>query len=319
MQEYPELPRIVNAFFRRGVMPETYVTEKTTKTEDKKNNHPLKNKPFYGIPRHIALMPGVTDRIFRLISILCSAFGDDGHIEFKIKTLSIVMGSKSDKAMRRIIKEAEELELIETIQTGRSLKFTLSDKFYSNGPVDIKAKNDRSGAVKNVRTDRSKMTAPYHLEKKALKTTANAAAVSKKPKKPDKVIMALKNRIDKQDLQNNFNQSTYEALKSKGLMDGQIITLIAMLNSSRARSCGWMISMVDKLGLDNIKDYNVSGMKAKSYNSNDEYRKNEGKIIIYNGKEYTIGESGELVMDIGTFNKFQVDRMIKKGKINVRL
>lgn len=176
MQEYPELSRIVNAFFRRGVMPETYETEKTTKTEDKKNNHPLKNKPFYGIPRHIALMPGITDRIFRLISILCSAFGDDGHIEFKIKTLSIVMGSKSDKAMRRIIKEAEELELIETIQTGRSLKFTLSDKFYSNGPVEIKAKNDRSGAVKNVRTDRSKMTAPYHLEKKALKTTAKAPA-----------------------------------------------------------------------------------------------------------------------------------------------
>ena len=121
--------------------------------------NPLKNKPFFAIPRHIALLPGVTDRIFRLMAILCSAFGDDGHIEFKISTLMKLMGDKSDKATRRIIKEAEDLELISTQQTGRSLEFILLDKCFGNQLAEVK--NDRS--------DRSKMTDPYHLEKKPKK------------------------------------------------------------------------------------------------------------------------------------------------------
>lgn len=120
-------------------------TAKNTANSDKsEKKHPLKNKPFYGIPRNVALMPGITDRLFRLLTILCSAYGDDGHIEFKIATLSQIM-QKGDRQTRDLIKEAENKKFVTTKETGRSLQFFLSDIFFENGPKVVQKSADQVG------------------------------------------------------------------------------------------------------------------------------------------------------------------------------
>lgn len=109
--------------------------EKTT--EIKPEKHPIKNKPFFAIPRHIALIPGLSDRLFRLMSVLCSAYGDDGHIEFKIKTLAALL-QKGDRQTRDLIKEGKAKGFFTTKETGRSLLFFLSEICFEGGPKAVR-------------------------------------------------------------------------------------------------------------------------------------------------------------------------------------
>lgn len=109
--------------------------EKTVENQEK--HHPLKNKTFFGIPRHLALIPGLTDRLFRLMAVLCSAYGDDGHIEFKIRTLAALL-QKSERQTKDLIDEARGKELISTKATGRSLIFFLGEVCFKGGPKIVR-------------------------------------------------------------------------------------------------------------------------------------------------------------------------------------
>lgn len=99
--------------------------------------HPLKNKSFFGIPRHVALIPGLTDRLFRLLSILCAAYGDDGHIEFKIRTLAALL-QKGERQTKDLVKEAKQKGYITTKETGRSLVFFLEEICFEGGPKEVR-------------------------------------------------------------------------------------------------------------------------------------------------------------------------------------
>lgn len=113
----------------------TSTIEKTVENQEK--HHPLKNKTFFGIPRHVALIPGLTDRLFRLMAVLCSAYGDDGHIEFKIRTLAALL-QKSERQTKDLIDEARGKELISTKATGRSLIFFLGEVCFKGGPKIVR-------------------------------------------------------------------------------------------------------------------------------------------------------------------------------------
>lgn len=89
-------------------------------------------------------MPGVTDRIFRILSILFSAFGEDGHIEFKIRTLALLL-QKSERQTRDLIKEIREKGFVTTRETGRSLLFFLTEKCFEDGPKSIRKPADQVG------------------------------------------------------------------------------------------------------------------------------------------------------------------------------
>lgn len=132
----------------------TSTIEKTAENQEKQ--HPLKNKTFFGIPRHVALIPGLTDRLFRLMAVLCSAYGDDGHIEFKIRTLAALL-QKSERQTKDLIDEARGKNLISTKATGRSLIFFLGEVCFDGGPKIV-----RKPAPQKCGNPHSS----YHLEKK---------------------------------------------------------------------------------------------------------------------------------------------------------
>jgi hypothetical protein len=86
--------------------------------------NPIRNQVFFAIPRTLALRSDISDRLFRLMSILYSAFGEDGHIEYKIATLSKLL-NKSIRSTKEVVKEAVGKGLIIRKSTGRSLVFEL--------------------------------------------------------------------------------------------------------------------------------------------------------------------------------------------------
>lgn len=118
----------------------TLAIAKPAKSVSSEKQHPLKNRAFFGIPRQVALMPGVTDRIFRILSVLFSAFGEDGHIEFKIRTLALLL-QKSERQTRDLIKEIREKGFVTTQETGRSLLFFLTEKCFE----DVRKPADQVG------------------------------------------------------------------------------------------------------------------------------------------------------------------------------
>lgn len=76
-------------------------SEVNVNTEKYESDNPLKNSPFFAIPRHIALLPGLTDRVFRLMAIRYTEIEDEDY---------------------------KDLNLISTELTGRSIIFYLSTK-----------------------------------------------------------------------------------------------------------------------------------------------------------------------------------------------
>jgi hypothetical protein len=92
--------------------------------------NPIRNQVFFAIPRTLALRSDINDRLFRLMSILYSAFGEDGHIEYKLATLSKLL-NKSIRSTKEVIKEAVGKNLVTRKSTGRSLVFELVE----NPPV----------------------------------------------------------------------------------------------------------------------------------------------------------------------------------------
>jgi hypothetical protein len=171
------------------------------------NQNPIKGRAFFAIPRQIAINPKITDRLFRLLAVLFSSFGDDGHIEFRISTLAAIL-QKGARQTKELIKLARDEGWIKTEQTGRTLKFFLTEKCYEN-PIQEVRKSDSKGA----KTRTSEVRKPalqrcgnphlsYHLEKKEKKeTTASPPPESPapqpspppKPKAPVGAAAAIKN------------------------------------------------------------------------------------------------------------------------------
>lgn len=165
-------------------------SEHNVNTDKSKSTNPLKNSPFFAIPRHIALLPEVTDRLFRLMAILCSAYGDDGHIEFKIKTLAQLL-QKGDRQTRELIKEAERKKLIRTEETGRSLMFFLSDIFFESSPKEVGGKPSKI-VQKPAEQVGGNPPISYKEQKKARKKIASPPPdPPKKPPIPDKMKASL--------------------------------------------------------------------------------------------------------------------------------
>ena len=229
----------------------------TSKNSEKsEKNHPLKNKPFFAIPRHVAMIPGLTDRLFRLMSILCSAYGNDGHIEFKISTLATLL-QKGERQTRDLIKEARAKGLVTTKETGRSLVFFLGDICFEDGPKEVRKPAQQVGGNPQV---------SYKDQKKELKEKTPPNPPLKFPNpppeklKPDPGLVDFKNRIKKETLANDFNGNTYQNLKKLELTDGQIKTLIDRMNLSDARTCGWLLLEAKK---GDIEDYDIKLEKQR--------------------------------------------------------
>jgi hypothetical protein len=119
--------------------------------------NPIRNQVFFAIPRTLALRSDISDRLFRLMSILYSAFGDDGHIEYKLATLSKLL-NKSIRSTKEVVKEAVRKGLIIIKSTGRSLVF----KLVENPPI-------REAETRTSEVRKSALPIPYIKEREKRK------------------------------------------------------------------------------------------------------------------------------------------------------
>ena len=134
--------------------------------------NPIRNQVFFAIPRTLALRSDISDRLFRLMSILYSAFGDDGHIEYKIATLSKLL-NKSIRSTKEVVKEAVRKGLIIIKSTGRSLVF----KLVENPPV-------REAETRTSEVRKSALPIPYIKEREKRKLDPPPEPPQKQPPKP---------------------------------------------------------------------------------------------------------------------------------------
>ena len=134
--------------------------------------NPIRNQVFFAIPRTLALRSDISDRLFRLMSILYSAFGDDGHIEYKIATLSKLL-NKSIRSTKEVIKEAVRKGLIIIKSTGRSLVF----KLVENPPI-------REAETRTSEVRKSALPIPYIKEREKRKLDPPPEPPQKQPPKP---------------------------------------------------------------------------------------------------------------------------------------
>ena len=91
------------------------------------------------------------------------------------------------------------------------------------------------------------------------------------------VVGALKSRIKNIDLRIDFTIKTYSSLIKLGLTDGQIKTLIEMLNNSAAEGCGWLVWKAKDLGIGSIEDIDILVEKEKERLKNETEITNEAK------------------------------------------
>lgn len=255
--------------------------------ENQTKQHPIKNSIFFGIPRHVALMPSVTDRLFRLLSILCSSFGDDGHMEFRVATLAKLMGNKSERATRRIIDEAEKAGLIKTYQTGRSLGFELTEIFFGNKIVRLEnTKNDHSqnSPTKNGHSERTKMATLYHLEKKEKKESTESPQIppeNESPSLPESDIDCVRKLLRKKLLYQvkDLNRKIEASIEKNGLE-------YTKWAATEAKSAGYFVDAI---------------------NNREKYRKFDRKIVT-EGESTAIEESQKHFQDINKLALLCKDR-----------
>lgn len=181
------------------------------------NHHPLKNNPFVGEPRHIA-DENLTANGHRLISLICSEYGTDGHIEFTLQRIGDFL-HRSRRTASRIINELIRAGLITTKRTGRALIFYLSDIVYNRirklgapSRVDTNGNSESPKAapqggrtlLKNIdeKKEHKKKAAPVFFSKKIdqylgaqaeqIKTSVDAiAGLPRKPKAAFDAVQAV--------------------------------------------------------------------------------------------------------------------------------
>ena len=85
------------------------------------------------MPWHIAMI-NMSSNAFRVLTILSTAYGNDGKIRFKRETLSTLC-HLTKPTLDRSIAELKKLKLIETERNGKSLDFYLMDAFWQDEPV----------------------------------------------------------------------------------------------------------------------------------------------------------------------------------------
>lgn len=85
------------------------------------------------MPWNIAMI-NMSSNAFRVLTILSTAYGNDGKIRFKRETLA-AMCHLTKPTLDRAIAELKKLKLIETERNGRSLDFRLLDVFWEDEPT----------------------------------------------------------------------------------------------------------------------------------------------------------------------------------------
>lgn len=137
------------------------------------NLHPLKNASFVGEPRHIAKI-SMSANAHRLMTLICSEYGSDGHIEFTLEHIGKFL-NRSTRTAARVIKELISKGLIESRQTGRSLMFFLTDTVYGRikktpeKPPETspcESSGDGLRVDKNGNSDKTKLTSHTLYKKK---------------------------------------------------------------------------------------------------------------------------------------------------------
>lgn len=166
------------------------------------NLHPLKNASFVGEPRHIAKLK-MSANAHRLMALICSEFGSNGHIEFTLERIGTFL-ERSKRTATRVINELVSNGLIQAQRTGRSLMFFLTDIVYGRikKPLEKPPQISPEGQtikqpetdVHNYRVDKNgysespKMaTHTIYKEKTLKKGTANASPVNDKTEPDDEI------------------------------------------------------------------------------------------------------------------------------------
>lgn len=132
------------------------------------NVNPLKINPFVAEPRHIAKIE-MSANAHRLIALICSEYGlgIQGRIEFTLERIAQYLG-RSKRTACRIVAEIRQKGLIIARQTGRSLKFFLTDIVYGD---TSKPRNHgpKSGRVAKNGLAESPLLASHIINKEAFK------------------------------------------------------------------------------------------------------------------------------------------------------
>lgn len=137
------------------------------------NLHPLKITSFVGEPRHIAKI-SMSANAHRLMTLICSEYGSDGHIEFTLEHIGKFL-NRSTRTAARVIKELVSKGLIESRSTGRSLMFFLTDTVYGRikktpeKPPETspcESSGDGLRVDKNGNSDKTKLTSHTLYKKK---------------------------------------------------------------------------------------------------------------------------------------------------------
>lgn len=139
------------------------------------------------MPWHIGRIP-MSSNAFRAIIHIVSAYGSDGKIVFKRKTLSELC-QLSLKQLDAVIIELKNIGLIETKRTGRSLRFYLSDIFWQD-QIPLKVIDSPERENKPVSSPSGELrvppqgNSPIKDEKNLLKEKKKPDPLPKAPKKP---------------------------------------------------------------------------------------------------------------------------------------
>lgn len=139
------------------------------------------------MPWHIGRIP-MSSNAFRAIIHIVSAYGSDGKIVFKRKTLSELC-QLSLKQLDAVIIELKNIGLIETKRTGRSLRFYLSDIFWQD-QIPLKVIDSPARENKPVSSPSGELrvppqgNSPIKDEKNLLKEKKKPDPLPKAPKKP---------------------------------------------------------------------------------------------------------------------------------------
>lgn len=208
---------------------------------------------------------------------------------------------KSENTIRQQFAQLEKVGLVEREHLkDRQGKFMGGIwRFFSLQTGDEKlstgehAENNKETFEKRQKTTDEKLSTDYNKERvREYKTNHKTNNPPQSPPQDcntettDKagVVDALKSNIKSDKLKSDFSAKTYSTLKRKGLTNGQMKTLISMMNNSNAEGCGWLVWKANDLGPGAIDDQDALLEREKAQLKNDVDQtleaKKQGKMII---------------------------------------
>lgn len=190
------------------------------------NNNQSKVNPNAGqgrklmMPWHISQFK-ISSNAFRVISHIISAYGDDGLIKFKRRTLAAYC-QFSEQVLDRAIIEIKKAGLIRYQSTGRCLQFWLTDLCWpdANKPRSIEPENHQQ---QRNRVITSNETPNIGIKRNIKKEKTTTPAIKPKPKpKPEPKPEQPGKKIDAVNLE-NYKKSIHPDIIADGLNDETIL------------------------------------------------------------------------------------------------